>query len=62
MVPRSLRVTVWSLRESKSTVMAKGMPHSSVLAYLLPMEVPESSTLEEMLFLVNSLSTLEKKS
>ena len=32
MVSRSLRVTVLSARVSKSTVMAKGIPHSSVRA------------------------------
>eukprot|EP00967_Tisochrysis_lutea_P091664 scaffold131813_cov29-Tisochrysis_lutea.AAC.1 len=31
--------------ESKSIVMAYGMPSSSARAYLLPMEAPDSSTL-----------------
>lgn len=36
-----------------SRVMPKGIPNSSVLAYLLPILVPESSTLEDILAFVN---------
>ena len=43
---KSLKVTVLSLSVSKSTVIANGIPHSSVLAYLLPIDWPESSTLD----------------
>ena len=61
MVLSSLRVTVSSLRVSKSTVIAKGIPHSSVLAYLLPIVVPESSILEEMpaLVRIDSIDTIK---
>jgi len=47
MVSRSLRVTVESLRVSKSTVMAKGIPHSSVRAYRFPIVWPESSIFDD---------------
>ena len=55
-VKRSLSVTVLSLMVSKSTVIAKGIPHSSVLAYLLPIETPESSILDETPALVKLVS------
>ena len=42
----SLMVTVLSSKVSKSMVKAYGIPHSSVLAYLLPTVWPESSNLE----------------
>ena len=47
-VTNSLSVTVWSLNVSWSTVIPNGIPHSSVLAYLLPIDWPESSTLDEI--------------
>jgi hypothetical protein len=42
-VDSSRRVTVWSFRDWKSIVQAKGIPTSSVLAYLLPMLTEEAS-------------------
>jgi hypothetical protein len=57
----SLKVTDKSLDVSGSTVIAKGIPNSSVLAYLLPMLTPVSSTLLEIPLLINSCS-IEKLS
>jgi len=52
----SLIVIVSSFNVSKSTVKAYGIPHSSVLAYLLPTVWVESSTLLEIPALVNIFS------
>lgn len=57
MLSRSLIVTVSSFNVSKSTVIAKGIPHSSVLAYLFPTVTPESSTLLVTPFFINVFST-----
>ncbi len=45
MVSRSLRVMDPFATVSKSTVILSGVPSSSFLAYLLPIEAPEESTL-----------------
>ena len=52
----SLIVTQLSSKDSKSTVKAYGIPHSSVLAYLFPTDTPESSIFEESPEFVKSYS------
>lgn len=52
----SLIVTQLSSKDSKSTVNAYGMPHSSVLAYLFPTDTPESSILDDKPEFVKSYS------
>ena len=61
MVCKSLSVTVSSLIVSKSTVIANGIPHSSVLEYLFPIVCPESSIFEEMPALVSIVSIIMNK-
>ena len=53
MVNSSLKVTDFSSKVWKSIVIPKGIPISSVLAYLLPMDWPESSTLQEITFFLS---------
>jgi len=48
MLSRSLKVIVSSLRESKSTVIPKGVPSSSFREYRLPILADESSTVWEI--------------
>lgn len=51
-----LSVTEFSSKVWKSTVTPKGIPISSVLAYLFPMDCPVSSTLQVIRLLLNLCS------